>query len=93
MAFENDPIGYAISEFSEKNAAENIIVFSDLCDDDVIPVNYLFVTGSNIRSRLVRQFLFREIQRPIFSHPDSECLQGGRTVMFFIKSLLFRTCL
>jgi len=42
MAFENDPIGCAISEFSEKNAAENIIVYSDLCDDDVIPVNYLF---------------------------------------------------
>ena len=44
MAFENDPIGYAISEFSEKNASENITVFSDLCDDDVIPVNYLFRT-------------------------------------------------
>jgi len=42
MEFENDPIGYAIYEFSKNNSEKNITVFSDLCDDDVIPVNYLF---------------------------------------------------
>ena len=42
MNFENDPIGLAIFEFSKNNSDENIVVYSDLCDDDVIPVNYLF---------------------------------------------------
>jgi len=40
----NDPIGQAILEFSENGFTENITVHSDLCDDDVMPVPYLFRT-------------------------------------------------
>ena len=42
MAFKNDPIGFAIHEFLLHKSDPNIIVKSDLCEDDVIPVNYLF---------------------------------------------------
>lgn len=44
MNNQNDPIGEAILEFSEKGFTENIIVHSDLCDDDILPVEYLFRT-------------------------------------------------
>lgn len=45
MKFTNDPIGYAIQDFSANNElTENIIVKSDLCDDDVLPIPYLFRT-------------------------------------------------
>lgn len=39
-----DPIGKAIADFSKGIHEENIIVRSELCDDDVIPVEYLFRT-------------------------------------------------
>lgn len=39
-----DPIGQAILEFSEHGFSENIIVHSDLCEDDIMPVPYLFRT-------------------------------------------------
>ena len=42
MILSNDPLGQAILDFSTNGKAENIIVASDLCDDDVIPVDYLF---------------------------------------------------
>tara|TARA_B100000508_G_scaffold141026_1_gene145299 strand:+ start:84203 stop:84928 length:726 start_codon:yes stop_codon:yes gene_type:complete len=38
----NDPIGKAINDFSKDGKAPNIIVSSDLMEDDVIPVEYLF---------------------------------------------------
>lgn len=38
----NDPIGLAISEFYQKKHTSNIEVISDICDDDVLPVAYLF---------------------------------------------------
>lgn len=41
---KNDPIGLAIIDYSNNNFDENIIVSSDLCDDDVIPVKTLFRT-------------------------------------------------
>ena len=40
----NDPIGQAILDFAKEGKAEDIIVASDLCDDDIIPTNYLFRT-------------------------------------------------
>lgn len=40
----NDPIGQAITDFIQTKKAEQIIVASDLCDDDVIDVPYLFRT-------------------------------------------------
>lgn len=41
-AFENDPIGHAIQDFVNQTHDENITVKSSICDDDVIPVEYLF---------------------------------------------------
>lgn len=39
---KNDPIGRAILDFVANDFDENIIVSSDICDDDVIPVPMLF---------------------------------------------------
>jgi len=44
MNFHGDPIGAAITDFSKGRKTENILVKSDLCDNDVIPVVYLFRT-------------------------------------------------
>lgn len=38
----NDPIGQAILDYAKTGRSEDIIVKSDLCDDDVIPSAYLF---------------------------------------------------
>lgn len=38
----NDPIGQAIQDFSKNEHDDDIIVSSDICDDDVIPVEMLF---------------------------------------------------
>lgn len=40
----NDPIGQAILEYAAKNKPADIVVSSDLCDDDIIPVETLFRT-------------------------------------------------
>lgn len=40
----NDPIGQAISDYNQKRKPADIIVSSDLCDDDIIPVETLFRT-------------------------------------------------
>ena len=42
MSIKNDPLGQAIIEFSNNGFTENITVHSDLCDDDILPVEYLF---------------------------------------------------
>ena len=42
MKFDNDPVGYAIHDFDKDLSNANIIVKSDLCEDDVLPVPYLF---------------------------------------------------
>ncbi len=39
-----DPLGQAILDYSKNKKSANIIVHSDLCDDDVLPVEYLFRT-------------------------------------------------
>lgn len=42
---KNDPIGQAILDFANQgNATAKITVEADLCDDDIIPVEYLFRT-------------------------------------------------
>lgn len=40
----NDPLGQAILDFAKEGKAQDIIVASDLCDDDIIPTKYLFRT-------------------------------------------------
>lgn len=42
MSVQNDPIGKAILDYVKGEHDENIIVRSELCDDDIIPVSYLF---------------------------------------------------
>ena len=37
-----DPIGLAIQEYAVKRKPEDIIVSSDLCEDDIIPIEVLF---------------------------------------------------
>jgi len=42
MALLNDPMGQAIIDYAQNTATEDITVLSDICDDDHIPVSYLF---------------------------------------------------
>ncbi|MCO5258580.1 MAG: class I SAM-dependent methyltransferase [Crocinitomicaceae bacterium] len=42
MIQKNDPIGQAILDFSKSKQSVDIVVLSDLCEDDVIPSGYLF---------------------------------------------------
>ena len=42
MTKDKDAIGAAILDFAQHQKASDIIVSSDICDDDVIPVAYLF---------------------------------------------------
>lgn len=44
MSQKNDPIGQAILDFAQNGKADDIIVSSDLCEDDVIETAYLFRT-------------------------------------------------
>jgi len=37
-----DPIGFAIQEYAKKRRPDDIIVTSDICDDDIIPLEVLF---------------------------------------------------
>lgn len=45
--FVKDPIGRAIHDYNNQDYEENIIVKSSICDDDVIPVAYLFRGQAN----------------------------------------------
>jgi SAM-dependent methyltransferase len=42
--FTGDPVGAAILEYAEKKRPADIIVSSDICDDDIIPLEVLFRT-------------------------------------------------
>ncbi|MBB78600.1 MAG: SAM-dependent methyltransferase [Crocinitomicaceae bacterium] len=42
MVLKNDPIGQAIIDFKKNGINQNIIVSSDLCEDDVLSSAYLF---------------------------------------------------
>lgn len=42
QTFNGDPIGLAIQEYAVKRKPEDIIVSSDLCEDDIIPIEVLF---------------------------------------------------
>ena len=48
MEFEKDPIGQAIFDFVSQKDTPDIIVHSDLCDDDFMPVPYLFRSFENM---------------------------------------------
>jgi SAM-dependent methyltransferase len=42
MNFKNDPVGLALHDYEAGKKTESILVTSDLCDDDEIPVAHLF---------------------------------------------------
>ncbi len=42
MNFDKDPLGKAIDDFHNNSNLENIVVQSDLCEDDIIAIDYLF---------------------------------------------------
>ena len=42
MSTQNDPMGQAILDFEKNGIDQDIIVSSDLCEDDVISSAYLF---------------------------------------------------
>jgi len=44
MNFNKDPFGSAIHDYVEHGVSEHIVVMADLCEDDVMPVEYLFRT-------------------------------------------------
>jgi len=44
MDFKLDPLGYAICDFAKNGFSENITVMADLCEDDVMPIEYMFRT-------------------------------------------------
>ncbi len=48
MNFVKDPIGLAISDFTQKKENPDITVKSDLCEDDYMPVPYLFRSYENM---------------------------------------------
>ena len=44
MQFDNDPVGFAIHDRVKTGSAENIVIHSNLGDDDIFPVDYFFRT-------------------------------------------------
>ena len=48
MKFLSDPFGFAIHDYNLKKNSNIITVKSDLCDDDEIPVSYLFRAYQNM---------------------------------------------
>jgi SAM-dependent methyltransferase len=67
MAFENDPIGLAIHEFSRTQQDAEIIVSSDLFEDDIIPVAHLFRTFDEMP----------ELEKEALSHCSGTVLDVG----------------
>ncbi|MBL4863093.1 MAG: methyltransferase domain-containing protein [Crocinitomicaceae bacterium] len=45
---QNDPMGQAILDYAKTNNKKNIIVTSEICEDDIIPASYLFRTYENM---------------------------------------------
>jgi SAM-dependent methyltransferase len=42
VSLENDPMGHAVADFVLGKAEDNIVVKSNYCDDDVLPIHWLF---------------------------------------------------
>lgn len=42
MEFKHDPIGHAIHDYASNQKVDPIEVMADLCEDDIMPVPYLF---------------------------------------------------
>lgn len=69
--FENDPVGRAIHDYILNQHDENIIVKSSLCEDDVIPVSYLF------RGQQGNREAFTILERIALDHCKGKILEIG----------------
>jgi SAM-dependent methyltransferase len=69
--FEKDPIGHAIHDFVANNFDENIVVKSSICDDDVIPVAYLF------RGEGKSEFELTSLEKMALEHCKGRVLDVG----------------
>ena len=68
MDFKNDPVGIAIHDFHKHaDSKAKITVSSDLCDDDIIPVPYLFRTYQQMP----------ELERVALKHCKGDVLDIG----------------
>jgi len=67
MEINNDPLGQAILDFSNKKCTSNITVHSDICDDDTMPVEYLFRSFNEMP----------EIEQIALSHCKGNILEVG----------------
>ena len=70
-SFDKDPIGLAIQDFVAQQHDENIVVKSSICEDDVIPVAYLF------RGDKSSSFEFTEIEQCALSNCEGKILEIG----------------
>jgi SAM-dependent methyltransferase len=67
----SDPIGRAIFDYIKNSHEENIIVRSSICDDDVIPVSYLF------RGQKGNPHDFSELEYHALNHCRGKILEVG----------------
>ena len=80
MSDFHDPIGKAILDYTKQNQDDNIIVKSELCDDDIIPVSYLF-----------RSFdMFPEIEKVALDNCFGKVLDVGAGAGIHTRELLRR---
>lgn len=78
MSVENDPIGKAIQDYIKGEHDENIIVRSELCDDDIIPVSYLFRPHSH----------FPDIEKEALNRCVGRILDVGAAAGIHAKELI-----
>jgi len=84
--FDKDPIGRAIQDFVAKDYEENIIVKSSICDDDVIPVAYLFRGEEN------SAFELTALEKIALDHCQGRILDIGGGAGSHAKILRKRGC-
>lgn len=75
---KNDPIGKAILDYVKGEHDENIIVRSELCEDDVIPVSYLFRSYK----------YFPEIEKEALKRCSGRVLDVGAAAGIHVKELV-----
>lgn len=78
MSAQNDPIGKAILEYVKGEHDENIIVRSELCEDDIIPVSYLFRSHKH----------FPEIEKEALKRCKGKILDVGAAAGIHAKELI-----
>lgn len=76
--FSKDPIGKAIRDYHTNNSPEDIIVESDITDEDIIPIDYLFRTYEE----------FPELEKVAMKHCNGEILDVGAAAGPHTKYLL-----